>query len=160
MRSQRPSPPSSWRTVRLLLGAARKRAAGRRKRQQELLRQRAQNSTDWSGLGFALTVLLMAALNIGAAFVVRIAVASGERIEVERKGKIVGSRYFMDQVQTAIRYPAENGPTLPSTYCSSEAQEIAERHGGTQAAIEQKFEMHSVRTELGIFLPKMTQLFS
>src|SRR5258708_20979505 len=92
---------------------------------------------------------MMAFVNIGAAFIVRIAVASGERIEVERQGKIVVSPYFLDQVQTAIRYPAENGPTLDSSYCSSEARDIAEKYGGTQAAVDQKlrdaFRTHGAR---------------
>ncbi len=150
MTSEFRGPPSFWRTVRLLLGATRKRAAGRRKRQQELLRQRApKNSTDWSGLSFAAAVFFMAVLNSGAAFVVRIAVDSGERLEAEHHGKIVVSRYFLDAVQTAIRYPDENGPTLPSSYCSSEAREIADKYGGVQAAIEQKlrdaFRTHGAR---------------
>jgi membrane protease YdiL (CAAX protease family) len=115
-----------------------------------LLRQRApKNSTDWSGLSFAAAVFFMAVLNGGAAFVVRIAVDSGERLEAEHHGKIVVSRYFLDAVQTAIRYPDENGPTLPSSYCSSEAREIADKYGGVQAAIEQKlrdaFRTHGAR---------------
>ena len=71
------SPPSFWRTVRLLLGATRKRSAGRRKRQQELLQSRSKgNSLDWGGLGFALAVLFMIILNVMAAFVLSAAVES------------------------------------------------------------------------------------
>jgi membrane protease YdiL (CAAX protease family) len=143
MTSERPSPPSFLRTVRLLLGAARKRAVGRRKRQQELLQQRSgRESTNWSGFGFAFTVLLMVALNIGAAFVVRTAVASGERIEAERRGKIVVSRYFLNMARMAeesseglLTTAAES---LAPSYYSAEAKDIAERSGGSQAEIEQK----------------------
>jgi membrane protease YdiL (CAAX protease family) len=142
MKSKLPSPPSFWSTVRLLLGAARKRAAGRRKRQQELLNQRAgKNATDWSGLSFVFTVLLMVALNVGAAFVVRAAVASGERIEAERRGKIVVSRWFFNAVtatEMASVMPGTADQTVAPFYYSSEAKEIAEQYGGTQTAIEQK----------------------
>ena len=142
MTSKRPSPPSFWRTVRLLLGAARKRAAGRQKRQQELLQQRSgRDSTNWGGLGFTLTVLLMAALNIGAAFVVRTAVVSGERIEAERRGKIVVSRWFFDAVsatEIASVMPGTADQTVAPSYYSDEAKTIAEKYGGTETAIEQK----------------------
>ena len=99
----------------------------RRKRQQELLQHRAgQNSNDWSSLNSALAVLFVVGLNVCAAFVANIAVVSGERIEVERRGKIVVSHSFLEA--------AENNETL--NY-SSEAKDIAEKYGGTQAAIEQ-----------------------
>ena len=102
MTTEHRAAPTFWSTVRLLLGVTRKRAAGRRKRQQELLQQRArQSSTDWSALGFAAAVVFMAVLNGGAAFVVRIAVDSGERIQAERQGKIVVSRDFLDAAKRA-----------------------------------------------------------
>jgi membrane protease YdiL (CAAX protease family) len=142
VRPDLPSPPSFWRTVRLLLGASRGRAAGRRKRQQELLNQRAgKNSTNWGGLGFTLTVLLMAVLNIGAAFAVRMAVASGARIEVERKGKIVVSSLFFNAVlnaEIASVLPGTADQTIAPSIYSSEAKAIADRDAGAQTAIEQK----------------------
>jgi hypothetical protein len=95
--------PSFWRTVRLLLGAARKRATGRQKRQQELLQSRSgKNATNWAGFGFALAVLFMVVLNVFAAFAVSMAVDSGERIEAERRGKIVVSRSFLDAAEEAF----------------------------------------------------------
>ncbi|MCU1303466.1 MAG: family intrarane metalloprotease [Candidatus Sulfotelmatobacter sp.] len=133
------SRPNFWSTVRLLLGVARKRSTGRRKRQRELLHNRAgQDSTDWGGTSFVLGVLFMMALNIGAAFVVQIAVECGERIEAERRGKIIVSGYFLYRVRTAMRYPAENGPTLVFSDCSDEARQIADKYGGDQLAIQQK----------------------
>jgi hypothetical protein len=73
-----------WETVRLLLGATRKRSAGRQRRQQKLLNQRTgKHSTDWGGLGFAFAVLFMAVLNVLAAFVVQSAFKSGERLQTD-----------------------------------------------------------------------------
>jgi membrane protease YdiL (CAAX protease family) len=86
------SPPGFWSTVRLLLGAARKRAVARRRRQQELLRERSgRKATDWGGIGFVVAALVMALLNIGAAVVVRTAVASAEHFEAKLQGKSVVS---------------------------------------------------------------------
>ncbi len=143
MVSKRPSPLSFWWTVRLLLGAARKRAVGRRKRQQELLNARAKkNATNWGGAGFALTVLFMAILNGFAAFVLQIAVQSGERAEVERRGKIVVSQNFLNAAQFAERsvagLPFTPDQAVGAQTYSAEASRIAERYGGTPATIEQK----------------------
>jgi membrane protease YdiL (CAAX protease family) len=135
-----------WRTVRLLLGAARKRSAGRLRRQQELLQNRAgKSSTDWSGIGYALGILFMAFLNGAAAFVVDIAVESAQRIEVERQGKVVVSRRFLDAVNSLYTdYHLDFSETsqtpddsFPSAY-SSEAKSISERYGGDKTAIELK----------------------
>lgn len=132
------NPPGFWRTVGLLLGAARKRAAGRRTRQQQLLNQRgARSSTDWGGLGYALTVLVMAALNILAAFVVSSAVTIAQRIQVEQSGKIVVSRSFLEAVNTATEYYRRGDDYLEPLY-SSEARNIAENYGGTPGDIEHK----------------------
>jgi membrane protease YdiL (CAAX protease family) len=135
-------PLSFWSTVRLLLSATRARSAGRRKRQQELLQQRSKSSTDWSGLGFAMAVLFMAFLNGGAAFIVQMAVESGQRIEVERQGKIVVSQSFLDGISSAQRVAeATSGAmddSIPAMFYSSEAREIAEDRGGDKSAIEHK----------------------
>jgi membrane protease YdiL (CAAX protease family) len=138
MKSEHRSGLSFWRTVRLLLGAARKRAAGRRKRQQELLHNRAgKSSTDWGGLGFALTALFMIVLNVLAAFVVTTAVDSGERLAAERRGKTVVGRSFLDAANIADESYSKADEYLNPFY-SSEAQRIVNATGGTQDAIEQK----------------------
>ena len=135
--------PTFWKTVRLLLGAARKRSAGRRKRQQELLNRRSgKNATDWSGFGFAFAILVMVALNALAAFVVKVAVDSGERLEAESHGKIVVSQQFLDAANR-MEVASEPGTkpsdqALASFYYTSEAKEITQHEAGTQAANEQK----------------------
>jgi membrane protease YdiL (CAAX protease family) len=135
-------PLSFWSTVRLLLSATRARSTGRRKRQQELLQQRSKSATDWSGFGFAIAVLFMAFLNGGAAFILQMAVETGQRIEVEREGKIVVSQSFLDGINSAQRVAeATSGAiedSIPATFYSAEAREIAEDRGGDKSAIEQK----------------------
>src|SRR5215472_3910496 len=102
MMSELPRPPSFWKTVRLLLRAARKRASGRRERQQELLETRNRKSSiNWGPLGFAMAVLVMILLNVFAAIAVRMAVTAGQNIEAERPGKIVVSSRFLSMAQIA-----------------------------------------------------------
>jgi membrane protease YdiL (CAAX protease family) len=109
----------------------------------------------------------MAILNGGAAFIVRIAVDAGERIEAERSGKIVVSQRFLDGIKNAEQalqkslancVTKSNGqincwqllklPTADPDF-SDEASNIADRYGGKQADIEQKlrdaFRMHGDR---------------
>src|SRR5258708_29445376 len=140
MTSQIPSSPGFWTTVRLLLGATRKRAAGRRKRQQELLQNRGKNAIDWGGLGLFLTVILMVVLNIGAAFAVRTDFTSGARNAAERQGRIAVSSRFLHEVKateaTALIFsPVDASLTLDYSF---EAHQIADELGGSAAAIEQK----------------------
>ncbi len=62
--------PGFWKTVRLLLGSAHRRSAGRRRRQQELLNQRRgkTTSTNFGMLGFVFATLFMLVINGFAAF--------------------------------------------------------------------------------------------
>jgi len=150
--SHLPKPPGFFKTVLILLGASRKRSTGRRQRQQELLRSRAgRDSTDWSGLGFLFTVLLMVFINVGAAFVLKMAVDAGERIEAERHGKTVVSFLFLDEVknaETKVEDAQGNEPAwgtpkqfddfFNSSLYHSEARRIAANYGGEQLAIEKK----------------------
>jgi membrane protease YdiL (CAAX protease family) len=110
-----------------------------------------------------MAILFMAFLNGGAAFIVRMAVESGQRVEIERSGRIVVSQRFVDEVKTADTV-SKKSPSYcitksnGQTYCwqppdqvtadpsySSEASRIAERYGGQPAAIEQKLR-DAVRT--------------
>jgi membrane protease YdiL (CAAX protease family) len=106
-----------------------------------LLDQRSgRNSINWGGLGFAVFVFFMAFFNGLAAFVVSTAVESAERVEVERQGKIVVSRSFLELIKTTD--PESQGLSaveieLDQAF-SREAREIAREHGGAPADIEQK----------------------
>jgi membrane protease YdiL (CAAX protease family) len=146
MTTEPQSPPAFWSTVWLLLGATRKRSAGRRRRQQELLQQRSgKDSTDWSALGFATAVLFMAFINGSAAFVIRMAVDSGERIQLQHQGKIVVSRAFFEAARVAVENPEEPSTTpdqwIPSTTYSDEAESIVENYGGSKAEIEKQLHL-------------------
>ena len=140
--------PGLWRTVRLLLGAARKRAAGRQRRQQELMQHRTgkKATVNWGNLGTFFALLLMAALNIGAAFVVYTAVTAGERLEAERTGRIVVDRWFIRNVNH-LKYTTselwlktpEADTALAPTY-SRQAEDISREYGGNEASIERKLQ--------------------
>ena len=84
----------------------------------------------------------MAFLNGAAAFVVDIAVQAGQRIDIERQGKIVVSRWFLtdfDTTETQFKqFPLMDKNTANRSAFSSEAKRIAERYGGKQSEIEQK----------------------
>src|SRR5262245_51158739 len=138
MKSELVRPPGFWRTVRLLLGATRKRSYGRRKRQQELLRSRTgKKGIDWGPLGFLIAAVMMLIINLGAAFAVRMAVTSGQRIEAERQGKIVVSDWFRQEATNAAEHPGQLWRTSTLDY-SREARNIAREYGGSEKAIEQK----------------------
>jgi hypothetical protein len=137
------NPPGLWSTVFLLLGATRKRAAGRQKRQQELMRHRAgkKSAINWGNLGFILAVAFMALLNMGAAFVVYTAVTSGERIQAESNGKIVVDRWFLENVASTEAWDARGeykwDAKLDGEY-RVEASRLSHDYGGSEDAIENK----------------------
>ncbi len=128
-----------WETVRLLLGAARARADGRRRRQQEILNNRSRKSADWSGVGLVFTVLLGAAVNVLAAYTVTISVDSAQSLEVERQGKIVVDDWFLSRVremENLTGFRVEVAQNAVESYYASEAKQIAERRGGTKSEVE------------------------
>jgi len=87
-------------------------------------------------------MLVMVFLNVAAAFVIRTAVSSGERFEVEHQGRIVVSSWFLQAAKTAELSSEEAGKVddqaLDANYYRSESRDIADNYGGTRAAIEQK----------------------
>jgi membrane protease YdiL (CAAX protease family) len=128
-----------WRTVRVLLGAARQRAIGRRRRQRELLAQRTgkASATDWGFFGVAITALFMALLNGGAGAVLLMAVDAGERLNTELQGKIVVDGWFYQSVLNADRQHTDVSRPGVLRY-GREAANIARREGGSAASIEQR----------------------
>jgi membrane protease YdiL (CAAX protease family) len=89
-----------------------------------------------------MAVLFMAFLNGGAAFILQMAVKTGQRVQVERQGKIVVSQSFLDGINYAQRVAKVTSgmveDSIPETSYSSEAREISDDRGGDKAAIEQK----------------------
>jgi len=158
------NPPSFWKTVRLLLAATSKRSAGRRTRQQELLNSRSgKGATDWSALGFFFAIAFMCGLNVAAAFLVNMAVKSGQRAESESKGLIVVSHEFFEAVQLGDSYQRLKGleilngedaanihaaesdmnsvPSQLDSFYSRESRQIAEEYGGSREGIEKKLRL-------------------
>ncbi len=101
------SPPGFARTVWLLLAAARKRAAGRQKRQQALLNQRrGRSAVSFGGLAIVLFTLFMAGINMLAAVGVAAAVNAGEAIALEHRGLVVVDAPFMHRLGVVeAKYP-------------------------------------------------------
>ena len=136
------NPLEFWYTVRLLLVSARTRAAGRRRRQRELLNNRSgRDSFNWGGLGFVVTVLFMAVLNVVAAFVVFMAVKIGEQVDAERNGRVVVSERFLETAnffEKEARGEPEATDRKLDAYYSYEAKRLADDYGGTQEAAERK----------------------
>ena len=153
------APPGFLRTVGVLLGASWKRAAGRRKRQRELLRQRSRkNALDWSWLGFVATAFVMALVNGGAAFVVAGAVSAGERVQAELRGKMVVSAWFLAEVERTTSAARDAGSFPPpellprsgsnthltsddlEILCQREARHLALENGGSASGIAQQLQ--------------------
>ena len=133
-----PRPLSFWSTVRLLLRAARRRSAGRRERQQELLRQRSNRAVDFGPFGVLIATLVMLAINILAAFFLRAAVRAAERVDTENQGQIVVSSEFLQTVKAETNASTMVREEFDSAAYHREARRIAEAYGGSQEAIEQK----------------------
>jgi membrane protease YdiL (CAAX protease family) len=114
-------PAGFWTTIRVLTGMALTRAAGRRRRRAKLFRNRSGGSGgNWSDIGFAITIVFMAALNVSGAFFVRGAVFAGERLAAEQSGQIVVDDWFLQSVQ-------RNGGVPPNV--RAEAQSLSQAFG-------------------------------
>ncbi|HMK91319.1 MAG TPA: CPBP family intramembrane glutamic endopeptidase [Methylocystis sp.] len=89
MMSDSPDPPGFWKTLRLLLGAARRRRAGRVRRQRQLLgRSVGKNAGDWNDFAFYLAVLFMLLVHGLAAGAVHLGTLEAERIEIAQHSKL------------------------------------------------------------------------
>jgi len=143
MKTQPDRKPTFWGTVRLLLGAASERSAGRRQRQQQLLQNRTDGKgTDWASLGF-----FMLFINGAAAFVLKVAVETAQRIEIERQGKIVVSTRFLEFVWKPAYTPNPNNGSdfdqSNSHAYKDEAERYSEKYGGSIPAIEEMLRANS-----------------
>ncbi len=137
-----PAPPGFWKTVWLLLDVARRRSAGRRRRQREILgRRTGKRGIGWGGLGGLIPVVVAAALNLAALVVIERGVAAGERVEAGQQGWIVVSNWFADRAHDEQDRVAQFGVNrfepdremLP--FYDAEARQLAGDYGGSQQAI-------------------------
>jgi len=131
-----------WKTVGLLLGASRRRSGGRQRRQQELFNNRSgANRTNWGGLGTLIGIGITAVLHGCAAYAVITAVDAGERMQIERHGKTVVSRSFLEEVQNAEvarQQVADSSSDAPDVGYADEAKDIARDDGEDKDVVEQR----------------------
>jgi membrane protease YdiL (CAAX protease family) len=135
--------PGFLKTVLVLLRASQTRAAGRSRRQKQLLRSRAPDKAiNWSTFGFVMAVLFFSILNIFAAVLLNMAVKSAQCVEVESNGKIVVSNLFLNTVKEKEKDHSIRSPSLDTVIDKKlyqrEARRISERGGGSKEVIEEK----------------------
>ncbi len=140
--SNSPVPPGFLKTVLVLLRASQTRAVGRRRRQNQLLRNRASdNAIDWSSFGFIISIFFFAILNIIAACSLNIAVKSAQCFEAESQGKIVVSNNFLNTIRVNEKSPNITPSSLENAidkkHYKSEAHNISQRRGESSEIIEQ-----------------------
>ncbi len=83
-------PPGFLRTVFLLLAASRRRAVGRQQRARQIFRQQSGGGTrNWGGLGVLVSVMIMAGINVSAAFLIQDAVKAAQRVAAQDRGQVV-----------------------------------------------------------------------
>ncbi|HEY0312113.1 MAG TPA: CPBP family intramembrane glutamic endopeptidase [Allosphingosinicella sp.] len=133
-----------WNTLWLLLHSSRRRAFARQQRQRELLSNRG-GKTDWGPLTAFLSFLFMLVIHGVAAFVVVGAVKAGQRVAVERQGRIVVSASFFEVDSNFDGAPTGYAPAddIRRRNLRDEAEHIAKDYGGDKAGIE-----HRLRTAI------------
>ena len=90
-----------WKTVGLLLRAARCRASARAGRQSELLGRR--GSTNWGALGTIFFTIFAAGLHIAVAALLFGVIANSIQVGAEAEGKMMVSRRFIEAIDTVER---------------------------------------------------------
>lgn len=135
-------------TVLMLLNASRRRSAGRRVRQRELLNQRSgRRATDWGALSTILGVVIAAFIHGAAALTLLTAVTASDRVHKEQSGKLVVSGYFYDWIRD--NDDADwSGPLDEGVQegFRDEARRIARDRGGDADAIERQLKDSVVRS--------------
>lgn len=158
MSNPRPRSPGFWRVIFLLLAASRRRAIGRQKRARQMFRQQSGGKTaNWSKLGVLLTVVMMAGVNVGGAYLVKSAVTAGQRVAAEQRGQVVVGAQFFQQVReaqdwaTGQRSPwGEIDQAMRPRY-RVEAGRLANDYGGNQAVIADRLRATVLDDRIGNF---------
>ncbi len=141
-----PAAPGFGRTLLLLLRTARKRARARRLRQRELLAQRTgrQASTNWGVIGTMFALLVAMLVHILAGFAMIVAIDAAQRVEAERRGRIVVNVWFYQQVKDRDAvlawdrlHPDQAVPPVEPLY-AREARMIAHDSGKDASVMEQQ----------------------
>ncbi len=152
------SSPGFFKTVLVLLRASRKRAVGRRRRQNQLLRHRAsKNAIDWGRFGLFLFSVGIAILHIVAAVSLNMAVKSAQYADVESHGKIVVSARFLSSLAAKEQKhdclsSLEKAVNVKSY--KAEAGRISRRTDEPEEIVEQKIRQQISRYGSRGFIPR------
>ncbi|MBI5381247.1 MAG: CPBP family intramembrane metalloprotease [Opitutae bacterium] len=104
-----PPPTSDWKVFRLLWQMARRRAAGRAKRQRELMRRKKGNSSDSAGGWMSLLAVLGACIvHVMLGWMVVHVADVANRVELERSGLLILGNY---EASLLDRYEAKQSAT-------------------------------------------------
>ena len=127
--SDRPaSAPGFWRSVGLLLGAVRRRARGRRRRQRELLQQRAAGKArNWGGLAVLITISITTYANVGAALLTHGLVAAGDRLSARL---VLQQLQLQNNLQSQAQqdlFPRQAAPPLNDQVMADDFRRFADR---------------------------------
>lgn len=106
-----PVPPTFWRTVAILLGAARRRAVGRRMRQRELFRQRTGRLGGGGGWGLLFTVVFALAANGFATALTWKIVQEAKKVAAEQNGRLVVGSEFAQVAKLQFAAARRSGQT-------------------------------------------------
>ncbi|MDF7825227.1 CPBP family intramembrane metalloprotease [Pontiellaceae bacterium B12227] len=126
-----------FRTLKLLLINARRRAAGRAYRQRQLMNQRTGSTSDSLRiLGFIGMLLVMAMVHCMAGYSVQLYTQEAQRYDAEQQGSIVVSKYFHKRL---VEFK-NSDPDIEwdlflkknDYWLESEAEEREEAYGGTE----------------------------
>ena len=133
-----PRLPGFWKTVGLLLSAARRRAAGRMGRQHDLLQHRTGSRINTMGLlGAVMIWLFMASLNIGTVYVVHSAIWEAQSTQLEEQGKVVVRTYYFFRALRNLKKATTEIETTRAEFDLEEAYDVearerVEKIGGSQ----------------------------
>jgi membrane protease YdiL (CAAX protease family) len=149
MKSELPPPTGNWNTVRLLWQAARRRAAGRKKRQAQLMHRKTGSDSDaLGGLMLFMMVILMTIVHLAIAWMTVDGLNTAKQEAWESKGRMVLERHEykraleLNDDLTKIR-DLENIPN-PSIANQTELRSLKQiyasnlNHLGTMAAYDRK----------------------
>ncbi len=140
MISELAAPPGFWKTVALLLRAARVRSLGRRERQRQLLHNKTGKSrrSMLSKLAILGVVLLALFINGAAALLVYMGVQDCQRYAAERQGKIVVESRLLETLSKSWPTDRNGAPPALRRAVESEARTEADHYGGRQEEIEDR----------------------
>jgi membrane protease YdiL (CAAX protease family) len=140
--TDRAAAPGFWTVVWLLLGAARKRAAGRRRRAGALLRKRGSLFGrlpaflgTMLGVGFGILLHVLAASDLA------IAVSTAETVQAEANGRVVVEDWFVKRISfyeaNAAKTPGSRDriTIVENRDIATEAGRLASQRKGDKAAI-------------------------